>query len=365
MKIINFTDAVTVINSKAILKRDYKEKGIFPIVSQEIELINGYTDDSNNVINGDEGLIGFGDHTRTIKYIDFEFVKGADGLKVLKVNKEINPKYFYLWIKSLNLKDLGYARHFKLLKNFDIPVPSLQEQKIIVEKLDKAFKNIDNLCFAKKQKILLLTNMFDSFLDNTIKEFGKSEQKLGQYYDVRDGTHDSPEYYDTGYPLITSKNLKNGKVNFEKIKFISETDFNKINERSKVEKGDVLMAMIGTIGNPVVVKDDPKFAIKNVALFKLNKYQSGEYLYYFLKSPHVMKKMLKEAKGTTQKFVSLGYLRNFTISGKFNLNDENDIVKYLSKFEKIINKLIDNQEQTIVKFSELKKSILNKQFSYE
>ena len=279
-------------------------------------------------------------------------------------------KYLYYYLLTIDTKDFIPESFYPGMKiseisEIPIPVPSRQEQEKIVERLDKVFKNIDKASVAKENEMLSLTNLFDSFLDNKIEEFGESEQKLGEYYDVRDGTHDSPKYYEKGYPLITSKNLKDGQLNFEKIKFISEEDFNKINERSKVNKGDVLMAMIGTIGNPVVIKDNSKFAIKNVALFKLNKNQSSEYLYYFLRSNKVKKKMMAEAKGTTQKFVGLGYLRNFTITGKFDLNAENEVVFLISKIENIVNALINNQQQIYTKLLELKKSVLKKEFSYE
>ena len=81
---------------------------------------------------------------------------------------------------------------------------------------------------------------------------------LGEAYDVRDGTHDSPKYHATGYPLITSKNLKPEGLSFENIKLIDEADYKKINERSVVHKGDILFAMIGTIGAPTVVTIKPK-----------------------------------------------------------------------------------------------------------
>jgi type I restriction enzyme S subunit len=137
---------------------------------------------------------------------------------------------------------------------------------------------------------------------------------LGEAYDVRDGTHDSPKYQETGYPLITSKNLKPAGLNYDKVKYISDTDFKKINERSAVHKGDVLFAMIGTIGNPIVVEIEANFAIKNVALFKVPETQNEKFLKYYLESKYVIEKMIKEAKGTTQKFVGLGYLRGFPIA---------------------------------------------------
>src|SRR5690606_27205294 len=100
----------------------------------------------------------------------------------------------------------------------------------------------------------------------------------------------------------------------DKINYISEEDYQNISRRSGVHKGDVLFAMIGTIGNPIVIEVEPDFAIKNVALFKVPKNRDGHFLKYYLKTSFVKNKMMKEAKGTTQKFVGLGYLRQFPIA---------------------------------------------------
>lgn len=92
--------------------------------------------------------------------------------------------------------------------------------------------------------------------------------RLDEVIDVRDGTHDTPPYYPTGIPLITSKNLSNGKLEFTNVKYISKQDADNINKRSRVDIGDILFAMIGSIGNPVIVNDNREFCIKNIALFK-------------------------------------------------------------------------------------------------
>jgi type I restriction enzyme S subunit len=135
--------------------------------------------------------------------------------------------------------------------------------------------------------------------------------------DVRDGTHDTPRYIDEKiYPLITSKNLKNGKIDFDNVKYISSEDYLQISQRSKVDIGDVLFAMIGTIGNPVVVKNEPKYAIKNIGLFKNpKKIINSELLKYYLDSFIFRSQIEKKQflKGTTQKFIPLGHLRNIEI----------------------------------------------------
>ncbi|MDO8454973.1 MAG: restriction endonuclease subunit S, partial [Sulfurimonas sp.] len=118
-------------------------------------------------------------------------------------------------------------------------------------------------------------------MDRVLRE-GWEVRKIGDIYDVRDGTHDSPKYIKEGYPLITSKNLKQDNLNYDNVKYISKIDYININKRSKVDIGDILFAMIGTIGNPIVVKNEPDFAIKNVALFKVPTNQNSYFLKYYL-----------------------------------------------------------------------------------
>jgi len=188
-------------------------------------------------------------------------------------------------------------------------------------------------------------------------KLGWQIKKLGEVYDVRDGTHDSPKYVSNGYALITSKNLKNDILNYDKIKYIAEQDYININKRSKVDVGDVLFAMIGTIGNPIVIKDEPDFAIKNVALFKVPENQSSCFLKYYLDSRIVINKMSKEAKGATQKFVGLGYLRNFKIPVP-PLPEQKRIVAILDKAFAAIAKAKANAEQNLKNAKELFESYL-------
>jgi type I restriction enzyme S subunit len=134
---------------------------------------------------------------------------------------------------------------------------------------------------------------------------------LDAVYDVRDGTHDTPKYYEIGYPLVTSKNLYSGALDFSDTKFISEEDYLKIKKRSEVNFGDILFAMIGTIGNPVIVETEREFSIKNIALFKpyLSEHTEMKYLLIFLK--YITAELKENAAGAVQSFVSLGMLRSY------------------------------------------------------
>ena len=135
--------------------------------------------------------------------------------------------------------------------------------------------------------------------------------RLSNVVDVRDGTHDTPKYVSEGVPLVTSKNLVNGTIDFATAKHISHEDSEAINIRSGVDDGDILFAMIGTIGNPVLIRKDREFSIKNMALFKpINRCLfCMEYLMQFLVKAQV--DMRKSASASVQSFVSLSFLRNY------------------------------------------------------
>lgn len=135
--------------------------------------------------------------------------------------------------------------------------------------------------------------------------------RLGNTFDVRDGTHATPKYVSDGFPLITSKNIYSGRLLFDGANFISEQDHRQICERSRVDPGDILFAMIGSIGNPVIVDTDREFSIKNVALFKYYVTADAEprFLLHYLKL--VSEEMRARAAGGVQSFVSLGYLRDY------------------------------------------------------
>ena len=127
-----------------ILAKEILNQGKIPVVSQGKELIDGYCDNEDKKIN-DLPLVMFGDHTRNVKYIDFEFVIGADGTKFHKIII-CNTKYVYYWMLyiSENLRNRGYARHYSLLKKCYIPLPSLEEQHRIVKKLEDILSHIGN-----------------------------------------------------------------------------------------------------------------------------------------------------------------------------------------------------------------------------
>ena len=173
------------------------------------------------------------------------------------------------------------------------------------------------------------------------------EIRLDTFCDsVRDGTHDTPKPVKEGCYLVTSKAIKNNTVYLDECYYISQEDYDKINKRSLVEKWDVLMTMIGSVGRLLLVKEQPNYAIKNIALFKLGDELKAKWLYYYLSNPSVQNYFESIASGTSQHFIGLGHLRRLKID---NLHSSsNKIVSILSAYDNLIennNKRIRLLEQ--------------------
>ena len=286
--------------------------------------------------------------------------------------------YYWTQITSFSQGIAQPGVNGKKLQELLLPLPPKEHQQKIVDIIESLFAKLDIaqekveqvLAESENRRSAILHNAFSGKLtekwreENNVSFDSWNEGILKNVLDVRDGTHDSPAFQEEGYPLITSKNLKNEKIILNDIKFISKDDYDKINQRSKVEIGDILFAMIGTIGNPVVVDSEPNYAIKNVALLKSINKINPYFVKYYLLSAYVKNKMIKEAKGSTQKFVSLGYLRSFPIVIPL-LKEQQEIVRLLDKFLSVEDKVKSTCQSTLEAIATMRKSILAKSFRGE
>jgi len=173
-----------------------------------------------------------------------------------------------------------------------------------------------------------------------------NELKAEEYCDsVRDGTHDSPKQTKEGYKLITSKHIKENEIDLESAYYISKEDYEKVNQRSKVDINDILYSMIGTVGLIYRVKEEPNYAIKNMGLFKLKDELKSKWLYYYLKSPKMISYIQTLLTGSTQKYVTLKNLRELPIKYPKDNQLTEKIIKFLENIDRKIelnNKINDN-----------------------
>lgn len=253
------------------------------------------------------------------------------------------PEYLMLWFSRPEFD--RYARfksHGSVREIFDwdemcrveLPVPPLNKQQKIVD----TYNAITNRIRIKQKINENLEKTAQCLFEEMYSKDDMSIVSLSDVVDVRDGTHDSPNFISEGYPLVTSQNLAPfyiDKINTNKI---SETDYKKINERSIVETNDILMSMIGTVGNVSLVTDSiVKFAIKNVALIKTsNALIYRNWILCFLKSKSFRSWMNESLNGSTQQYVSLGEIRKITMK----IPNKESIALFNEKMDKIFNEII-------------------------
>ncbi len=293
-------------------------------------------------------------------------------ISALLMNHETNPEFIQAY---LNYQVKGWKRYAassrkdpnitkKDIEQFKVPYVSINEQ----QKIGEFFSKLDRQIELEEQKLELLQQQKKGYMQKIFSqelrfkdENGEDypeweETKLQQIIEVKDGTHESPKPTDNGYLLVTSKNLKNNKLDLSESYSISKEDYESINKRSKVEKGDILFGMIGTIGNSILLEDEG-FAIKNVALLKTSCLQEKYYILNFLKSIAIAKQFYKTNAGGTQKFISLGVIRDLKIDFP-SLEASTKIGILFNK----LDELIKNQSIKIVLLRRRKKALLKSMF---
>ncbi|WP_028516905.1 restriction endonuclease subunit S [Ruminococcus flavefaciens] len=302
--------------------------------------------------------------------VDIEPVFAIKNVSLIKfINEEVYNRYILYVLDSdyfkryIDDKNRGGTQKFISLndiREFDFVLPDLLTQRKIASNLDKVTHTID-LCNAILEKLdmLVKSRFVEMFGDMSLNSNRWKQTSLGDACDVRDGTHDSPKYYLEGYPLVTSKNLTDGEIDFTDCSLITEEDYRKINQRSKVDIGDILMPMIGTVGNPVIVNVKAEFAIKNVALIKFREESPviNIFVKALLESDYFDRAVLSKVRGGTQKFISLGDIRKleFSLPPIELQNQFAAFVEQTDKSKSVVKKLLEKAEM-------LKKALMQEYF---
>ncbi|WP_311518175.1 restriction endonuclease subunit S [uncultured Corynebacterium sp.] len=225
---------------KKVPKSAYEEVGSTPIVDQSMDFICGYTDEVPTLVS--PPYIVFGDHTRELKYIDFPFVPGADGVKVLKPAEGIAPKFLYFYLKAHPVQELGYSRHFKLLKELAIPLPPLDEQRRIAAILDE----VEAAISAAKSQLSELSAI----------PFWMGDRKfelvaLSELVDIRSSQVDPTSEPYMSMPHIAPNNLSSGSDEIVGVKSAAEDGVT--SGKYAFQAGDILYSKIRPYLNKVSV----------------------------------------------------------------------------------------------------------------
>ena len=359
-----------------IPKKDFKENGIFPIISQEEEFINGYWDKEQDLFKIKKPLVIFGDHTKNIKYVDFDFVLGADGVKIISTIDDILPKYMYYYLQNIQLRDLGYARHYKLLKEVVVKYPSLSEQQRIVKILDEAFENIEK---AKQNALQNLNNAKELF-ESYLKEYFEITKNTWQKYKLSEittkiGSGATPlggkkAYIDCGISLIRSMNVYDREFIYEGLAHISEIQAKQLDVVTIQEK-DVLLNITGaSVARCCVVPNDviPARVNQHVSIIRpKQEIILSKFLCYLLTSNYYKNILLKDGAegGATRQALTKTGLEQFEVYIPKTLEEQQKIVVQFDELQEQTKKLEQIYEQKIKDLDELKQSILQKAFNGE
>ena len=351
-KWIHFSEAIETVSTKLfqIKSKEVLDKGLYPVVSQSKEILDGYSYNKNKLIPESKlPIILFGDHTRVLKYIDYRFIVGADGTKLLRVkNPALYPKYVYMALKWLiNLtRERGYSRHFQFIKCVYLPCPPLEEQQRIIEKTKQLFDQINQAEKAYNELSGPLSERFRQLcLEKAIQgklvpqlESEPPVEQIGKLIDkipfpipckwkwiqlkhattkITDGTHHSPPSFNKGdFLYITAKNIKSSGVDLANVTYVSKNIHEEIFKRCNPEPGDVLFIKDGATTGVVTINnlENPFSLLSSVALLKVKReILLPEFLIHVLRSQYTRDLVARQMQGTGIPRVTLKKLKEFWI----------------------------------------------------
>lgn len=343
--------------------KDMKEDSFRLYKTEDTITLDGFKNSSSNLISKNTVI------TATRMGLGRAFINKVDmainqDLKALIPSEKIDNE-FLLW-SIINVKDyidlLGNGATVKgirleTLKAIKIKLPPLPTQKKIANILsnydDLIENNLKQIKLLEEKARLTYEEWFLRFRidgqkleidENTGLPFGWERKEILSICEkFTDGTHDSPKEDMNGiYYLITGKNLVNSTINFKDAYKISEENHKQIIKRSGLKKGDILFSNIGTLGNIAMVTDFHDFSCKNVFIFRPKEF-SRYFLFEFLKHPFTQEILISQSSGSTQKFISLQFIRKF----KTTLPDDDLLAQYNKKIEPIyitIENLLNQNE---------------------
>ena len=293
------------------------------------------------------------------------------GLAAIRAGKEIDRGFLWYALLWLQPKIVGNAGAVfpsiskKQIEALPLPVPPKEVQKRLVAVLDEAFAALDRARANAEANLTDAEIIYRSQLVSTFDAETIEMQRLADVCDVRDGTHDTPKYVEDGVPLVTQKNVRRDGMHFEKCKNISYSDHQEISKRSRVEKGDILMSMIGVNrGECCLVESESEFSIKNVGLIRQTPAFDMQYLLQYLQSPMADKYVDHSTNGGAQPFVGLGKLRDFPVP-KVSIAQQKKVITDLLTIRSRMRSLSAKCLEKLQDLEDLRQSILQKALSGE
>ncbi len=370
-------EGISLIRSQNVLDFVFSNDGLaFIDDKQAKELANVEVKEKDVLVNIT------GDSVARVCQVPYKIIPARvnQHVAILRTNKaKLVPEYLKYALLSkpnkemlLTLASTGATRKALtkgMLEEFEIEIPD-EEDTNTQTRIASILSSLDDKIELNRRTNHTLEQMaqtlFKKYFVNDIDPDNLPEgweiKEMNKIIPVKDGTHDSPKQKETGYYLITSKHIKDSKIDFGQAYLISEADFEAINKRSKVDTFDILLTMIGTVGvMHLVLEEDINFAIKNIGLFKSSERKDlFEFLYFYLKSAFITEYLDARKSGSTQQYLTLDTLRNIPVI----LPPVNILNDFKRKANPLIMK-IRNYDNEISILTKIRESLLPKLMSGE
>ena len=364
----NHTDS-----KKKIKQKDYLAKGKLAVVDQGQELIGGYTNDVEKSYSGALPIVIFGDHTRCIKFVDFPFAQGADGVKVLRPKPFYLPKAFYYALQSVNIPNLGYRRHFPLFNKFSIPLPPFAEQQRMVDRIESLFAKLDET----KEKAQAVVDRFETRKAAILhKAFtgeltAKWREEHGVSIDnwkttrfdsvaaIRSNLVDPAEYQ--SFPHIAPDNIE--KKTGVLLEYHTIAEDGVTSGKHRFYSGQILYSKIRPYLSKAVVVDFD--GLCSADMYPIEAYQNARCLWYYMLSDEFLLQASTAGSRSVLPKINQKELSALTVHLPTNDREQEEIAR-------ILDELFDKEQQTkeaaeivLDQIELMKKSILARAFRGE
>ena len=390
----NLVKKVSISPEMKTKQKNYLDKGALPIIDQGQEIIGGYTNNPDLQLPCSLPVIVFGDHTRAVKYIDFPFCAGADGIKVLQPKEGIVPKYLYYATQYLvlRLEDRGYARHYQYIEKKEFYVPDVEGQKRIVARIEELFSELDNgvetLKKTKQQLAVyrqaVLKEAFEGKFTTHLNcgkelEWASVEETkslpmipqewhyvaLSKLGDLGRGKskhrpRNDPKLFEDGkYPFLQTSEVKAAKRYITKYsKMYGEFGL----QQSKLwPKGTLCITIAANIAETAFLGIDACFP-DSVVGFTPYEYILPEYVKHFIESQKL--RLWAFAPATAQKNINLDTLENLIVP-YCSLEEQKNVISEIEARMTICDNIEKTVDTALQQAEAMRQSILKKAFEGE
>ena len=369
---------VSIPADRKTKQKEYEIEGQLAIVDQGKKMIGGYTNNWDMLLECTLPVVVFGDHTCVVKYINFPFGAGADGIKVLLPKEGVFPKYLFYGTQYLTLciPNKGYARHYQHIEKMDLLLPSFEKQQYIVSKIEELFseldKGVETMQTIKQQLAVYRQAVLKEAFDNAqamCESFTAIEDIL---VTDRKGMSTGPfgtmikkhEHRTSGVPMLGIENIGAGKfIDGNKI-FVTKEKAEEL-KAFALKAGDIIISRSGTVGEICAIPDRMEGSLLSTNLMRVslnhNKVLPKYFIYLFQSKGIVLDQVKELCKGSTRIFLNQTILKRIQFPIPY-IEEQIQIVHAIESRLSVCDSIEQTVDTALSRAEAMRQSILKKAF---